>query len=32
VTTEPLSPGQRARFKFTINAPNVVAYRYKIVE
>jgi predicted Zn-dependent protease len=32
VTTEPLSPGQRARFKFTINAPNVVAYRYKIVD
>ena len=32
VTTEPLSPGQRGRFKFTINAPNVVAYRYKIVD
>jgi Putative Zn-dependent protease, contains TPR repeats len=32
VTTEPLAPGQRARFKFTINAPNVVAYRYKIVD
>ena len=32
VTTEPLAPGQRGRFKFTINAPNVVAYRYKIVD
>ncbi len=32
VTTEPLSPGQRAKFKFTINTPNVVAYRYKIVD
>lgn len=32
VTTEPLAPGQRARFKITINAPNVVAYRYKIVD
>ena len=32
VTSEPLSPGQKARFKVTINAPNVVAYRYKIVD
>ena len=32
VTTEPLSPGQRAKFKFTISAPNVAAYRYKIVD
>ena len=32
VTTEPLSPGQRSKFKFTINAPNVAAYRYKIVD
>ncbi|MDQ2666962.1 MAG: FxLYD domain-containing protein [Gemmatimonadota bacterium] len=32
VTTEPLAPGQRAKFKFTINVPNVAAYRYKIVD
>ena len=32
VTSEPLSPGQKARFKLTINAPNVVAYRYKVVD
>ena len=32
VTSEPLSPGQKARFKVTINAPNVVAYRYKVVD
>ena len=32
VTTEPLAPGQKAKFKVTINAPNVLAYRYKIVD
>ncbi|MEP6990186.1 MAG: FxLYD domain-containing protein [bacterium] len=32
VTTEPLTPGQKAKFKITINAPNVVAYRYKIID
>ena len=32
VTTEPLTPGQRAKFKVTIAAPNVVAYRYTIVD
>ena len=32
VTTEPLSPGQRGKFKVTIAAANVVAYRYTIVE
>ena len=32
VTTEPLVPGQKARFKVTINASNVVAYRYKIID
>ena len=32
VTSEPLSPGQKARFKITINSPNAVAYRYKIVD
>ncbi len=32
VTSEPLSPGQKARFKITINAPNAVAYRYKLVD
>ncbi len=32
VTTEALTPGQRARFKVTIAAPNVVAYRYTIVD
>ena len=32
VTTEPLAPGQKAKFKITINAPNVVAYRYKLVD
>jgi tetratricopeptide (TPR) repeat protein len=31
-TTEPLAPGQTARFKITINASNVVAYRYKIID
>ena len=30
VTTEPLTPGNKARFSVTINAPNVVAYRYTI--
>ena len=32
VTTEPLVAGQKAKFKITINAPNVVAYRYKFVD
>ena len=32
VTTEPLAPGQKAKFKIIINAPNVLAYRYKIVD
>jgi tetratricopeptide (TPR) repeat protein len=32
VTTEPLSPGQKAKFKVTIAAPNVVAYRYTIAD
>ncbi|MDB4888797.1 MAG: hypothetical protein JWL61_652, partial [Gemmatimonadetes bacterium] len=32
VTTEPLTPGQRGKFKLTIQAPNVVAYRYTISE
>jgi tetratricopeptide (TPR) repeat protein len=32
VTTDPLSPGQRAKFKVTIASPGVVAYRYTIVE
>jgi len=32
VTTEPLTPGARGKFKLTINAPNVVAYRYTISE
>jgi tetratricopeptide (TPR) repeat protein len=30
VTTEALTPGNRAKFKVTIAAPNVVAYRYTI--
>ena len=30
VTTEPLTPGNTAKFKITINAPGVVAYRYTI--
>lgn len=29
-TTEPLTPGQTGRFKITIAAPNVVAYRYTV--
>jgi hypothetical protein len=32
VTIEPLTPGQRAKFKVTIAAPNVVAYRYTITD
>ena len=32
VTTEPLAPGQNAKFKVTINAPNVMSYRYKIAD
>jgi len=32
VTTEPLTPGQRGKFKVTIAAPGVVAYRYTITE
>jgi hypothetical protein len=32
VTTEPLTPGARGKFKITIAAPNVVAYRYTIAE
>jgi tetratricopeptide (TPR) repeat protein len=32
VTTEPLAPGQLAKFKVSINAPNVVSYRYKIID
>lgn len=32
VTTEPLAPGQKAKFKVTINAPNVMSYRYKIAD
>jgi hypothetical protein len=32
VTTEPLTPGQRAKFKVTIASPAVVAYRYTIIE
>ncbi|MEO5814475.1 MAG: FxLYD domain-containing protein [Gemmatimonadaceae bacterium] len=32
VTTEPLTPGARGKFKITIQAPGVVAYRYTIAE
>jgi hypothetical protein len=32
VTTEPLTPGQKAKFRVTIQAPNVVAYRYTIAD
>jgi len=30
VTTEPLTPGKSATFTTTIDAPNAVAYRYKV--
>ncbi|MEP6729585.1 MAG: FxLYD domain-containing protein [bacterium] len=32
VTTKPLRPGEKDRFKVTIAGPNVVAYRYSIAE